>query len=148
MLKKIFLSFQKENKETVDIEFKKMAKAIKELGKYTHWNDKLGVGVKFKFHLTMVDSGAVNKATGNDDQHKCRVCLQRPWTIRNQGNQICDHVHYCLELDMSLLDFGGSPTHNVIHVGMWLVDLAIRRESQAHNKRGFTAHHNEMEKIV
>ena len=125
-----------------------MAKAIKDLRNYTHWNESLGVGVKFKFHLTMVDSGAVNKATGNDDQHKCRVCLQRPWTVRNQGNQICDHVHYCIELDMSLLDFGGSPTHNVIHIGTWLVDLAIRRESQAHTKRGFTEHHNEMEKIV
>ena len=96
----------------------------------------------------MVDSGAVNKATGNNDQHKCRVCLQRPWDVRNKGNQICDHVHFCVELDMSLLAFGGSPTHTVIHIGTLLVDMAIRRESQAHSKRGFTELHKETEKIV
>ena len=118
------------------------------LENYTYWNEKLGVNIRFKLHFTMVDSGAVNKATDNTDAHKCRVCLLRPWDVRNKGNDICNHVHFCIELNMSLIAFGPSPCHFVIHMGTYIVDLANRRESQSHNKRGFAKLHRNTEKIV
>ena len=83
-----------------------------------------GVNIRFKLHFTMVDSGAVNKATDNTDAHKCRVCLVRPWDVRNNGNEICNHVHFCIELNMSLIAFGPSPCHFVIHIGNLLIDLS------------------------
>ena len=144
----LFTTFQKENKETLKREFIELLTQLQNLVNFTHWNEKLGVKVRNKTYFTMVDSGAVNKATDNDDQHKCRVCLQRPWDVRNMGNGISDHVHFCIELNMPLIAFGPSPYHFVIHLGMYIHDLANRRESQAHTKRGFAELHRNTEKIV
>ena len=38
--------------------------------------DHPGVKIKFKTFFTMIDSGAVNKATDNDN-FRCRICRKR-----------------------------------------------------------------------
>ena len=63
----------KENKETVQVESSIIKAAIKEIQEKLHRNEKHGIGVSYKFLYTMVDSGFVNKDTGNHDA-KCRVC--------------------------------------------------------------------------
>ena len=63
----------KENKETVQVESSVIKNAIKEIQKKLHRNEKHGIGVCYRFFYTMVDSGFVNKDTGNHDA-KCRVC--------------------------------------------------------------------------
>ena len=139
---------QKENTETCKIEVKRLVDAIKELDNYSHWNDSLGVTVTFKSFITMVDSGLVNKATDNVDQHKCRICRQRVWDVRNKGNQICSNVYFCPFLELSTLEFGGSLTHTIIHLGSFLIDLGNRREFREHSKRGYGELKRITEKIV
>ena len=105
---------------------------------FTHRNEKLGIDISFKVLFTMVDSGLVNKASGNTDQHKCRIGRQRMLNVRNEGNDICtNNVHFSEELGMSMLEFGHSPCHFNVHIGMWLLDVANRREFRAHGKRGY-----------
>ena len=67
----------KENKASVQVEDAALKKAIKELQEKIHRNEKHGVNVIHKCFFTMVDSGFVNKATGNHDS-KCRVCHKTP----------------------------------------------------------------------
>ena len=140
--------FQKENTETVKIEVKRLVDSMKELDGWSHWNESLEVTVKFKSLITMVDSGLVNKACDNFDQHKCRVCRQRVWDVRSKGNAICSDVFFCPFLEISMLEFGGSPTHFVIHMGKFLIDLGNRREFREHSKRGFSELKRVTEKIV
>ena len=68
--------------------------------------------------------------------------------VRNEGNQICDYVHFSPELDMSMVEFGHSPTHFTIHIGMFLLDIGNRREFRAHGKRGYADLKKITEKIV
>ena len=69
---------QKENTETVKIEIKRLLDSIRDLDDHCYQSeDHPGVSVKFKTLFTMIDSGAVNKATDNTDQHKCRICRKR-----------------------------------------------------------------------
>ena len=49
----------------------------KELDGHTYYSKEHGVNIRFKTYFTMIDSGAVNKATGNTDNAKCRVCRKR-----------------------------------------------------------------------
>ena len=70
------------------------------------------------------------------------------WDVRKNGNEICFDVYFCPYLEMSLLEFGGSPTHCVIHIGCFIVDLANRRETQVHSKRGFKEIHIQTEQLV
>ena len=140
--------FQKENKESVKISVKKLVDAIKELDSWSHWNDVLGIPVNFKTFFTMVDSGLVNKATDNDN-FRCRIGRQRMDYVRKNGNHTCtSNVYFCPYLEMSLLDFGGSPTHNTLHLGSWIIDLANRRETEAYNQPGFGEIHARTEQAV
>ena len=109
----------------------------RELENFTHRNEKLGIDISFKVLFTMVDSGLVNKASGNTDQHKCRIGRKRMLNVRNEGNHICSDVHFSEELGISMLEFGHSPCHFNVHMGMWLLDVANRREFRAHGKRGY-----------
>ena len=63
----------KENKETVQVESSVIKNAIKEIQEKIRRNEKHGIDVCCRFFYTMVDSGFVNKDTGNHDA-KCRVC--------------------------------------------------------------------------
>ena len=72
-----FFKMVKENKASVQVEDAALKKAIKELQEKVYRNEKHGVNVIHKCFFTMVDSGFVNKATGNHDS-KCRVCHKTP----------------------------------------------------------------------
>ena len=63
----------KENKESVQVESSVIKKAIKDIQEKVYRNEKHGVDVIYRIFFTMVDSGFVNKDTGNHDA-KCRVC--------------------------------------------------------------------------
>ena len=140
--------FQKENKESVKISVKKLVDAIKALDSWTYVNEILGVRVNFKMFFTMVDSGLVNKATGNDN-FRCRIGRQRMDYVRKNGNHTCtSNVYFCPYLEISMLDFGGSPTHFTIHLGCWTIDMANRRETEAYNQQGFGEIHGRTEKTV
>ena len=122
--------------------------AIKSLDSWTHVNEILGVKVNFKMFFTMVDSGLVNKATDNDN-FRCRIGRQRMDFVRKNGNHTCtSNVYFCPYLEMSMLDFGGSPTHWTLHLGSWLIDMANRRETNAYNQPGFGEIHARTEKVV
>ena len=110
---------------------------MRELAGWTYWDEKLGINVNFEFFLTMVDSGLVNKASDNRDNHKCRICRKRMLDVRNQGNEICSNVHFSPELNLSMMQFGHSPTHFVLHMGCFLLDIGNRREFREHGKRGY-----------
>ena len=71
----IFL--QKETEESVIAEIKRCLQEKVELDGYTYYSHVHGVNIRFKTYFTMIDSGAVNKATGNTDQAKCRICRKR-----------------------------------------------------------------------
>ena len=67
------VGFIKENKYSVKVESSVIKKAIKDIQEKLHRNEKHGIAVSYRFFYTMVDSGFVNKDTGNHDA-KCRVC--------------------------------------------------------------------------
>ena len=71
------LLLQKENAETCKAAVKDIVDQNRDLEKHTFYSEEHGVNCRFKTYLTMIDSGAVNKATGNTDNFKCRVCLKR-----------------------------------------------------------------------
>ena len=131
------IEFQKETKETVIISVHELLEWKRELENFIHTNVAIGIDVAFKVLITMVDGGLVNKASGLTDGHKCRVGRQRMWNVRNEGNHICDNVHFSEDLNMSMLDFGHSPCHFNVHIGMWLLDIANRREFRKHGERGY-----------
>ena len=128
---------QKENKETIEIEIFRILAEKRELEAWTYWDEKLGINVNFRLFLTMVDSGLVNKASDNDDNHKCRMCLRRMADIRQHGNHICSYCHFSPKLNMSMVEFGHSPTHFAQHIGCWLLDVGNRREFREHGKKGY-----------
>ena len=61
------MAFQKENKDTVQVEVERLMAGFKLLDETVHYNAKHGINVTFKSFFTMVDSGLVNKAQGNWD---------------------------------------------------------------------------------
>ena len=67
------VGFIKENKNSVKVESSVIKKAIKDIQEKVYRNEKHGVDVIYRIFFTMVDSGFVNKDTGNHDA-KCRVC--------------------------------------------------------------------------
>ena len=129
--------FQKETKETVIIEVNNLLEQKRDLESFIHTNAALGIDVGFKVLTTMVDGGLVNKASGLTDAHKCRLGRKRMWNVRNEGNHICNDIHFSEELGMSMLDFGHSPCHFNSHIGMLLLDIANRREFRKHGERGY-----------
>ena len=60
----------------------------------------------------------------------------------------CYHVHFDTELDMSLLEFGGSLTHFVIHLGTELLDIAYRREFKQYGVQGYKQLYKDTKIIV
>ena len=126
----------------------KLLAAKRVLDNYVHYNEKLGIYVSVRMFLTMVDSGLVNKLTDNDDQHKCRICRRRMLDVRNEGNHICNNVHFSPELNMSMVEFGHSPTHWVLHIGMVLKDIADRRAFRKWGVQGYADLKKTTEKIV
>ena len=131
------MEFQKETKETVILVVNELLEEKRALENFIHTNVALGIDVAFKVLITMVDGGLVNKASGLTDNHKCRVGRKRMLNVRNEGNHICNDIYFSPELNMSILDFGHSPCHFNVHIGMWLLDIANRREFRAHGKQGY-----------
>ena len=67
---------QKENAETCKAAVKDIVDQNRDLEKHTFFSEEHGINCQFKTYLTMIDSGAVNKATGNPNQ-RCRICRLR-----------------------------------------------------------------------
>ena len=65
---------------------------------------------------------------------------------RNLGR--CDYCHFDPVLNMSMVEFGGSLTHWVIHVGTELLDIAYRREYKLYRVQGYTDLYKTTKKIV
>ena len=71
------IKFHKENAETCKVEVKELIDQMRALDGHTYYSEEHGFYFRFKTYFTMIDSGAVNKASGNTDNHKCRICRKR-----------------------------------------------------------------------
>ena len=49
---------------------------------------------------------------------------------------------------MSMVEFGGSLTHFVLHIGTNLQDIAMRRDTHAYGVQGFKDDHKTMKQVV
>ena len=133
---------QKENTETIKIECDRLFDQMKQLDHHTYVDPDLGVSVSFKTLFTMADGGLVSKYFG-EHSSKCRICLLPMKQFRDQQMKAeaegrLDKFMSDLYIHPGSLDFGGSPTHTKIHVGMLLLDWASRKEFKRHGAHGFS----------
>ena len=54
---------------------------------HIYYSEEHGVNFRYKTYFTMIDSGAVNKATDNDN-FRCRICRTRMEEYRYNSSVI------------------------------------------------------------